>query len=518
MIDQIKYLKSTYGDEIALIDANRDNRITWKRLYEEALYIAVYLKQLITTPQSPVAIIMENCIEWFIIYFGTVMADFTAVVINPHNTIEDISFKLDSLKCACAFFDNDLKNIYENNIKSFDNKIKLFSIDDYKRLQDRKDTSSYFNENLLSNIPVLPNKSRCIYFSSGTTGKSRAITLSLDSLNAIGKTELRHHQQTSVDVFLCAAPLYHVGAFAHWLGSLFSGSKAVLYRIETPQKLLYIIEKYNVTIAWLLLPWVQDIFEAIDVGDIKLDNYNLDSWRLMHMGAQPIPEIVVRRWGELFPNQQFDINYGLTESGGPGCIHLGLGTAYKPQMLGVVDEEWELGIRNLEKVLKIKNLVGELCVKGPGVMECYYNDLQATRQVLSDDGWLFTGDMGYIDEEGYVFYTGRKKELIIVGGENIYPLEIENHIKKIPRVKDVAVIGIPNNRLGEVAIAIVELSDENTEEIARKEIRQHCRSLPVYKRPTKFFFDAIPRSSTGKINKKQLYSKYVSNGSGEIYE
>lgn len=510
MIDILKNNAIKKANEISIIDLNKKtgNEKTWKELYDYANAIANFL---VKYTDNNVAIVSDNCFEWLAVFFGIIMCGKTAVLLNPFKSMDDIDYELHVSDCRIVF---DGVNIKEKYIKyNEDAKYVFVPVNDVGQIYFSR--NNHYDFSLYShNEPDIA----CIYFSSGTTGRSKAVALSLNSLIATGKTELRHHQQTSEDVFLCAAPLYHVGAFAHWLGSLFSGSKAVLYRNETPQKLLYTIEKYKVTIAWLLLPWVQDIFEAIDVGDIKLDNYNLDSWRLMHMGAQPIPEMVVRRWGELFPNQQFDINYGLTESGGPGCIHLGLGTAYKPQMLGVVDAEWELGIRNSGKVLKIKNLVGELCVKGPGVMECYYNDLQATRQVLSDDGWLFTGDMGYIDEEGYVFYTGRKKELIIVGGENIYPIEIENHIKKIPRVKDVAVIGIPNNRLGEVAIAIVELSDENIEEIARKEIRQHCRSLPVYKRPTKFFFDAIPRSSTGKINKKQLYSKYVSNGSGEIYE
>lgn len=510
MIDILRSNAIKKANEISIIDLNKKpvNEKTWKELYDYASAIAEFLTKY---TDNNVAIASDNCFEWLAVFFGIIMCGKTAVLLNPFKSIEDIEYELYVSNCKIVF---DGVNIQDKCIKHNENtKLVFIPINNVNQL--------FFSQNNHDDFELCGYKVGdigCIYFSSGTTGSSKAVALSLNSLIKVGETELRHHRQTSDDVFLCAAPLYHVGAFAHWLGSLLSGSKAVLYRIETPHKTLYTIEKYKVTIAWLLLPWVQDILAAIDVGDIKLNDYNLGLWRLMHMGAQPIPEAAVKRWRDLFPNQQFDINYGLTESGGPGCIHLGLETTYKPQMLGVIDEEWEIGINNSGKVSKITNSIGEICVKGPSVMECYYNDLQATRQVLSDDGWLFTGDIGYIDEEGYVFYTGRKKDLIIVGGENIYPLEIENHIKKISKVKDVAVIGIPNNRLGEVVVAIVELSGENTEEIMRKEIRQHCRSLPVYKQPVKFFFDTIPRNSTGKIDKKQLYSKYASYRSDKIYE
>lgn len=519
MVEQIKRLNIERENDIALIDANSGHKISWKGLYEKALYIAEYLKSISAEQQNNIAIIIDNCIEWFFIFFGSVMTESTIVVINPHDTIDNIYQKVNSLKCTHVFFDKNIKDKIEKVAASLDKQIKFISLDSLKLNEEKCCQDNAIGKNLYRpELSADLRRVKCVYFSSGTTGNSKAVVLPLHSLIATGKTEIKHHQQTSEDVFLCAAPLYHVGAFAHWLGSLFSGSRAVLYRIETPHKILYTIEKYKVTIAWLLLPWVEDILGAIDVGDINLNDYNLGLWRLMHMGAQPIPETTVERWRNLFPDQQFDINYGLTESGGPGCIHLGLETAYKPQMLGVIDEEWELGINNSGKVSKIINSIGEICVKGPSVMECYYNDPQATMQVLSDDGWLFTGDMGYINEEGYVFYTGRKKDLIIVGGENIYPLEIENHIKKISNIKDVAVIGLPNNRLGEVAVAIIELSGENTEETMRKEIRRQCRSLPVYKQPVKIFFDTIPRNSTGKIDKKQLRSKYALYRSDKIYE
>jgi acyl-CoA synthetase (AMP-forming)/AMP-acid ligase II len=149
--------------------------------------------------------------------------------------------------------------------------------------------------------------------------------------------------------------------------------------------------------------------------------------------------------------------------------------------------------------------IGELTVKGPGVMKCYYNDPEATSAALRD-GWLFTGDMGYADEDGFIFLVDRKKDIIISGGENIYPIQIEDHIRLLDKVLDVAVIGADHKRLGEVPIAIVSLKPGSA--CKAEEISAHCDALPRYKRPRHYVFDSVPRSPTGKIEKPRLRAKY----------
>lgn len=150
--------------------------------------------------------------------------------------------------------------------------------------------------------------------------------------------------------------------------------------------------------------------------------------------------------------------------------------------------------------------VGELAVKGPGVMTCYYNDEKATAEVLSDDGWLFTGDMAMMDEDGFIFLVDRKKDVIISGGENIYPVQIEDFIRNHNAVHDVAVIGIPDKRLGETTLAVIERKPDV--ECTEEEIMEFCRKLPRYKRPHKVIFAEIPRNPTGKIEKPKLREKY----------
>ena len=149
--------------------------------------------------------------------------------------------------------------------------------------------------------------------------------------------------------------------------------------------------------------------------------------------------------------------------------------------------------------------VGELCVQGPGMMTCYYNDPKATAETIKD-GWLFTGDMAMQDEDGFYFLVDRKKDVIVSGGENIYPVQIENFLSAFDKVKDVAVIGLPDKRLGEITGAVISIKDgmECTEE----EINEYCMKLPRYKRPKKLIFADVPRNATGKIEKPALRKKY----------
>ncbi len=291
----------------------------------------------------------------------------------------------------------------------------------------------------------------------------------------------------------------------HWFGSLLSGSKAVLLKGTKPEYILDAVSKEKCTIVWLLVPWAQDVLEALDSGRLKLSDYELSQWRLMHIGAQPVPPSLIRHWKTYFPDHQYDTNYGLSESIGPGCVHLGVENIHKVGAIGVPGFGWRVKIVDEKHQLVARGEVGELAVKGPGVMTCYYRDPKATAEVL-DHGWLYTGDMAMEDEEGFIFLVDRKKDVIISGGENIYPVQIEDFIRLYPSVHDVAVIGLPDKRLGEITAAIIEVKPEM--ECTEEEIQSFCKELPRYKRPKKIIFAEIPRNPTGKIEKPRLRQKY----------
>lgn len=292
----------------------------------------------------------------------------------------------------------------------------------------------------------------------------------------------------------------------HWFGSLLSGSKAVLLRGVKPEWVLQAVSEEKATIVWLLVPWAQDILDSIDRGDIKLDDYRISQWRLMHVGAQPVPPSLIKRWKTIFPNHQYDTNYGLSESIGPGCVHLGVENIHKVGAIGIAGYGWQTKIVDEHRNEVQQGEVGELAVKGEGVMKCYYKNPEASAEVLTNDGWLLTGDMARMDEDGFIYLVDRKKDVIISGGENLYPVQIEDYLRAYDKIKDVAVIGLPDKRLGEIAAAIIEIKPGIT--CTEDEINDFCCDLPRYKRPKKIIFADVPRNPTGKIEKPRLREIY----------
>ncbi|MBS6367887.1 MAG: AMP-binding protein, partial [Clostridiales bacterium] len=178
---------------------------------------------------------------------------------------------------------------------------------------------------------------------------------------------------------------------------------------------------------------------------------------------------------------------------------------HKVGAIGVPGYGWKAKIVGDDGQPVAQGQVGELCVRGPGVMSCYYHNEKATQEVLKD-GWLRTGDMAKQDEDGFYFLVDRKKDVVISGGENLYPVEIENFIRGLDAVKDVAVIGLPDKRLGEIAAAIIEIKEGHTCTV--EEVEQFCMGMARYKRPRKIIFAEIPRNPTGKIEKPKLRERY----------
>ena len=186
-------------------------------------------------------------------------------------------------------------------------------------------------------------------------------------------------------------------------------------------------------------------------------------------------------------------------------MHLGVENIHKVGAIGKPGYLWEAKIADEDGMTVMRGDVGELAVKGPGVMKCYYNDKEATDKILKED-WLFTGDMAREDEDGFIYLVDRKKDVIISGGENIYPVQIEDFLRANPVIKDVAVIGLADARLGEIAAAVIELKPGCI--CTAEDIESFCAPMPRYKRPRKVIFDKVPRNPTGKIEKPRLREKY----------
>lgn len=512
IIDYLENNALKHSDKVSLVEicngvAYHKKSITWHKFNINANKFANWLIGHDITQDCKVVILMKNCIDWLPIYFGILKAGAIAVPLNYNFDVSELQYCIELVECSVIIFSTE----FLDKISA----VRSSSAIPYVYIEVGSNilpASESYNSILESSSELNPHifiaaeNNAAIYFSSGTTGFSKAILLTHKALTASAQTEQNHHHQSNSDNFLITAPLYHTGAKVHWFGNLLSGGSAVLLNNMSPYRIIDIVSKEHITIAWLLLPWVQDILDAIDDGDIVLQDYDLKSWRLTHMGAQPIPPEIVQRWHSKFPNQQFDINYGLTEAGGPGCIHLGVDNIHKPGSIGKAGYKWEALIVSDEGTPVPNNVVGELIVKGNGVMVGYYRNPEETAETLRN-GWLFTGDMAYKDKDEFIYLVGRKKDLIISSGENIYPIQIENFLKTNPAIKDAAVIGVPNNRLGEIIVAIIEIKPGY--HCSKSEIKKFCISLPPYKRPYKFIFGSILRNATGKIQKEKLRERYL---------
>ncbi len=483
--------------------------ITWAVFNEKANRIANMLKSHGIGPGSKVAILLMNCIDWLPIYFGILKTGAVAVPMNFRYAAGEIEYCLNLSDSNMLIFGPE----FIGRVEEIAERIPQVSLvytgagcpsfaDDLSELVS--ESSSVFPECTLQE-----DDDAAIYFSSGTTGFPKAILHKHRSLIHSARVEQAHHGQTKDDCFLCIPPLYHTGAKMHWFGSLISGGRAVILKGTRPATILEAVSREGCTIVWLLVPWAQDILTALDSGELKLSDYHLDQWRLMHIGAQPVPQSLIRRWLQYFPHHQYDTNYGLSESIGPGAVHLGVENVRKVGAIGIPGFGWEVKIVDSAMREVPQGEVGELCLKGPGVMVCYYKNPQATADTLKD-GWLLTGDMARMDEEGFIYLVDRKKDVVISGGENLYPVEIENFMAGFKPIKDVAVIGLPDPRLGEIAAAIVELVPgvDCTEE----DINEFCLGMPRYKRPRKIILAPVPRNATGKIEKPKLRKMYGGEG------
>lgn len=499
-----------YPEEVSLIEREpalgRRRVITWRQFAQQANSLANFLRKQGLRKGDKVALLMTNCLEWLPVYFGILQSGAGVVPLNFRFTAPEIKRCLQVAEVKALVYGPEFRERL-NQIKD-----ELTELSTFIFVGESCPPGAFsfieISKTVTSREPgvkLKPEDVAALYFTSGTTGTPKPIVLTQYNLTAACLTENKHHQQRHEDNFLCIPPLYHTGAKMHWLGSLLVGGQAVLLKGVKPRWILEVISEEKVSIVWLLVPWAQDILEAIENKEIKLEDYQLAQWRLMHIGAQPVPPSLIMNWKKHFPQQEYDTNYGLSETTGPGCVHLGVQNRHKVGAIGLPGFNWQAKIVDEEHQPVPRGKAGELIVKGPGVMQGYYKNEAATAQVLRD-GWLYTGDIAKEDSDGFIYLVDRKKDVVIMGGENIYPVEVENFLRTHPEISDVALIGRSDQRLGEIPVAIVQPKVGSS--LTTEAVLEFCQALPRYQRPHLVFLDKVPRNPTGKIEKPKLREKY----------
>jgi long-chain acyl-CoA synthetase len=343
----------------------------------------------------------------------------------------------------------------------------------------------------------LPNSYRdpALYlYTSGTTGRPKGVVLSHDNLVANVESCQKAGDFDSRDGFLCLLPFFHTYAITGTLLlPLLNGSKMVLVDRFQPLKVLGLIQEHKVSV-FLAIPSMYRVLAATE-GD-----FDVSSVRFPISGGEPLPLATLEAFERRFNVPIFE-GYGQTEAA--PVVTLNRPGNRKPGTIGQALPGVEVAIWDDQNRILPSGEVGEIMVRGRNVMQGYHHLPEETARTIMD-GWLHTGDLGKLDEDGFVTITGRKKDLIISAGENIYPREIEEALAQHPKVKEVAVIGVKDDVRGEVPKAFVIAREGVT--LDEKELRAHCReSLANYKVPKHFEIVAdLPRSPTGKVLKRML--------------
>ncbi|MFC2060203.1 class I adenylate-forming enzyme family protein [Chloroflexota bacterium] len=501
-----------YPNDTALVELKPSQKIrkeiTWKEFDERANRIANALIDMGVSKGDKVMHLMTNSINWLEAYFGIIRTGAWAVPLNFRFTSRDIKYCTDIAEAKVMILGEEFTERVEA-IRSQLPTINNYIFVGQKLPEAMEDFEAVISRSSSSTIDIeLKDEDRCgLYFTSGTTGAPKPILLTHRNMECAAITENHHHRQTHDDNFVLLPPLYHTGAKMHWLGSLIVGGQATLLTEISPRYIFEAIHKERGSIVWLLVPWAQDILGALDRKELKKEDYDFSRWRLMHMGAQPIPPSLVKHWKEYFPQMQYDTNYGLSESTGPGCVHLGVENEHKVGAIGKPGFNWEIRVVDDSGQDVIRGDIGELVVRGNGVMLEYYKNPERTAETIKN-GWLHTGDMARVDDDSFIYLVDRKKDVIITGGENIYPVEVEDILQSHPKIYDVGVIGIPDERLGEIVVAVIDPKPGETP--TEDELNKFCeQNLPRYKRPRHIIFDKVPRNPTGKIEKTKLRQKYT---------
>jgi acyl-CoA synthetase (AMP-forming)/AMP-acid ligase II len=338
-----------------------------------------------------------------------------------------------------------------------------------------------------------------IMYTSGTTGLPKGAAHTHETMTWSCITMSITTDQHYKDRFIVALPLFHVGALAPLTTSVQQGITAVVMPAFDPAKVWQLIAEERIT-TMLAVPAMLNFMMQVP----EKDECDFSSLRWIMSGAAPVPVTYIENYADM--GIEIHQVYGLTETCGPACIILADDAIVKAGSTGKAFFHTDVRVVDENKNDVAPNEPGEVIVRGKHIMKEYWNRPEATEETIQD-GWLFTGDVAVIDEEGFIYIQDRTKDMIISGGENIYPAEIENIILQHPGVGEAAVIGQPSDKWGESPLAIVVKKDDS---ITGQDIIGHCKGkLAPFKMPKSVeFIDEIPRNPTGKILKRILREQF----------
>ena len=497
IIEIVDKTASLYPQKSAII--SETGEISYAELVQQSKYIANYLiNEWHIEPSQKIAFLLPNCAEFIILYLGVIRSGAIAVPINIRLKPPEVEYILEDSDCTAILSHNTTWNLIKRITKTLPN-IKVLSVG-----SNQPGTTLYCA--LLkhsSDVTFLPKASQqdtaVVIYTSGTTGKPKGAMLTHNNLIVNAKNAIEGFVFQSQDKHLLTVPLFHVtGLNTILISSLLLGSTIVVSDRTTPRDVVELIQHHKIT-TYFGVPTTYILLLELD----NTQKYDLSSMRVFVYSGAPMPNETIAKLRDLLPDISLVNLYGLTETTSVTTILSSEKSLSKAGSVGCAVNNIQLKVMDPGGIEVEVNTIGELWVRGESVFSGYLNKPVETQNAFSGD-WFKTGDSAFIDEEGFLFLKGRKQELIIVGGENVYPIEVENIICNYPGVLDVAVTGISDPILGEVVKAHIVL--ERKIKVSKTEIRDHCtKNLANFKVPQVIeFIGHLPRNPSGKVMKKQL--------------
>ncbi len=465
-------------DSVAVVSIETGERLTYGQLNERAERAAATLRSVLR-PGDRFGLLAHNCIEFLDLFFAAGKAGVIVVPLSTRATAHELELIARDCAMKALFYGDEFAAIAGELLSVVSSQFSVThrSSDAVQTTDNREPTTG-------------AEATYCLLYTSGTTGKPKGVMIPKRQLYWNGYNTAVNWSLREEDVSPVFTPMYHAGGLAAFLIPIFCvGGTVVIHKTFDPSVVWKTIERERCTVVlgvptiWKLLMDAPE-FATVDLSHVR--------WFIS--GGAPLPQFVIDAYQKR--GVVFKQGYGMTEVG-VNCFTMTVADSFrKPGSIGKPMLFTEIELRDMD------GEVGEMYIRGPHVSKGYWNNDAATAEAYVEDGWFRTGDLARRDEEGFFYIAGRRKEMFISGGVNVYPAEIEAELVAHPAVSDAAVVAVPDERWGEVAVAFVvgtasedELTEWLTSRIAR------------YKIPRRFrFLDALPRTPYGKVVKAELLS------------
>lgn len=496
------------GDRVALI--GRGQRLTYAQFDEQANQLANALIDLRLDKGAKAAILSTNSPEYAIAYFAIAKTPYVSAHCSTRSTASELAYVLNKIEAEVLLFESRFVSVLEAVLPKLDKPIRPIQLDRTDEQESQLADAMYLNEFVRGqsadepSIALDENDALAITFTGGTTGIPKAVLVSHKARCASSLAAAEDFGLGENDIIAASTPLFHTAGLFVWFGTaVMVGTSIVFPENWDPVEFMRLVEQEKITAAFLVPSQLNDLITHPEFSTVPLKTL----CNIGYAGA-PMGRALFERIQKALPQVAFTENYGQSEAC-PITIRIKNHGDEKLGTVGRAASNAEIGIVDHEGNLLSPGETGDIVTRGDQLFDAYFNDPEETANAFRlSDGWLLTGDVGFLDEDGFLTLVDRSKDMLVSGGENVYPAEIENALYQHEAVAECAVFGIPDDRWGEVPAAHVVLSADAA--VSEDELIDFCGSkIARFKRPRMVkFVDSLPKTSVGKIQKNELRKPY----------